>query len=133
MKVNGTPCRSIRDDDGAVAINDERWLPHDFRMTRIETLDDFAVAIRDMWVRGAPLIGVTAAYGMARQMARDPTDASLDAAWEVLHATRPTAINLKWALDMARRELAPLAPPTGPGPPSPSPVAWPTRIWRPTV
>ena len=63
---------------------------------------DIATAIRDMWVRGAPLIGVTAAYGVAIAMASDPSDAALDAAWETLHATRPTAINLRWALDEMR-------------------------------
>jgi methylthioribose-1-phosphate isomerase len=61
-----------------------------------------------MWVRGAPLIGVTAAYGMALAMAADPCDAALDAAWEKLHATRPTAINLRWALDEMRTLLTPI-------------------------
>lgn len=73
-------------------------------------LDDFATAIRDMSVRGAPLIGATAAWGMAEHMARDPSDASLNAAWDVLHETRPTAVNLRWALDAMRATLAPLPP-----------------------
>ena len=61
------------------------------------------VAIRDMWVRGAPLIGVTAAYGDGDcQALDDAVDAALDAAWETLHETRPTAINLRWALDWMR-------------------------------
>ncbi|MGO4839308.1 homocysteine S-methyltransferase family protein, partial [Rhizobiaceae sp. 2RAB30] len=68
------------------------------------------VAIRDMWVRGAPLIGVTAAYGMAIQMRDDASDAALDAAWETLHSTRPTAINLRWALNEMRNMLRPIAP-----------------------
>ncbi len=110
MKVDGKPFRSIWDKDGAVEIIDQRWLPHDFRIAGIDTLDEFAVAIRDMWVRGAPLIGATAAYGIARQMARDPSDAALSTAYDVLHDTRPTAINLKWALDRCRADLAVLAP-----------------------
>ncbi len=107
MKVKGTPYRSIwyEVDDDAVRIIDQRWLPHDFRVATLESLDDFAVAIRDMWVRGAPLIGATAAHGVARQMRRDPSDAALNEAWDVLHATRPTAINLKWALDRCRAHL----------------------------
>ncbi len=107
MKVNGTHYRSIwfDHDRGEVRIIDQRWLPHDFRVVTLESLDDFAVAIRDMWVRGAPLIGATAAYGMACQMARDASDAALDNAWEVLHETRPTAINLRWALDRCRAAM----------------------------
>jgi methylthioribose-1-phosphate isomerase len=68
------------------------------------------VAISDMWVRGAPLIGVTAAYGMAIAMVTDDSDAMLDKAWESLHRTRPTAINLKWALDEMRNGLRKLKP-----------------------
>jgi len=110
MKVGDTHYRSIwRDaDTGAVRIIDQRWLPHDFPLATLDALDDFATAIRDMWVRGAPLIGATAAYGVAAQMARDPSDTALSQAYDVLHATRPTAINLRWALDEMRATLAPL-------------------------
>ncbi|MBK0327974.1 S-methyl-5-thioribose-1-phosphate isomerase [Rhodobacteraceae bacterium F11138] len=112
MKVNGTPYRSIwyDHDTAEVRIIDQRWLPHDFRIATLKSRADFATAIYEMWVRGAPLIGVTAAYGMAEDMARDPSDANLDATWEALNATRPTAINLRWALDRCRAHLAPLAP-----------------------
>jgi methylthioribose-1-phosphate isomerase len=89
----------LSDDGRSVDIIDQRWLPHDFRIERIGTVAGIATAIRDMWVRGAPLIGVTAAYGVAMQMADDASDAALDAVWETLHETRPTAINLRWALD----------------------------------
>ncbi len=108
MKVGDRHYRSIwrDDDDGRVMIIDQRWLPHEFRVVSLETLEDFATAIRDMWVRGAPLIGATAAYGIAVEMARDPSDAALDHAWDVLHETRPTAINLRWALDDMRSFLA---------------------------
>ena len=112
MKVGERHYRSIwgEEETGAVRIIDQRWLPHDFRIATLETLPDFATAIRDMWVRGAPLIGATAAHGVAREMARDPSDAALDAAYEMLHATRPTAINLRWALDAMRGALRPLPP-----------------------
>src|SRR5690606_28435872 len=86
-------------------IVDQGWLPHQFGIENLRTVDAVAIAIKDMWVRGAPLIGVTAAYGMALQMRDDPSDAALDATWEKLHATRPTAINLRWALDEMRRLL----------------------------
>ncbi|TPN15019.1 S-methyl-5-thioribose-1-phosphate isomerase [Mesorhizobium sp. B2-1-3] len=98
----------LSDDGRSVEIIDQRWLPHDFRIVKVDTVNGIATAIRDMWVRGAPLIGVTAAYGVAMQMADDPADAALDAVWETLHETRPTAINLRWALDEMRRFLRPL-------------------------
>ncbi|CAN7396102.1 S-methyl-5-thioribose-1-phosphate isomerase [Mesorhizobium sp. LjNodule214] len=98
----------LSDDKRSVEIIDQRWLPHDFRVETIGTVAGIATAIRDMWVRGAPLIGVTAAYGVAIQMTEDPSDAALDAVWEILHETRPTAINLRWALDEMRRFLKPL-------------------------
>ena len=112
MKVGDTHYRSIWRDaaSGNVHIIDQRWLPHRFEIVTIRSLEEYATAIRDMWVRGAPLIGATAAYGVAAQMERDPSDASLDRAWDVLHATRPTAINLRWALDAMRTRLAALAP-----------------------
>lgn len=111
MKVNGTPYRSIwyHDADRVVRIIDQRWLPYDFRIAELRSLEDFATAIRDMWVRGAPLIGATAAWGVAEEMARDASDAALTRACEVLGATRPTAINLMWALERVRRALTPLA------------------------
>lgn len=110
MNVGGKHFRTIwlNEDGRSVDIIDQRWLPHEFRVVPLSTVEDVAVAIRDMWVRGAPLIGVTAAYGMAIQMQTDASDAALDAAWEKLHETRPTAINLRWALDEMRKLLKPL-------------------------
>ncbi len=110
MKVGDTHYRSIWQDSstGDIRIIDQRWLPHEFRIVTLETLEEFATAIRDMWVRGAPLIGATAAYGVALQMARDPSDESLNDAYDTLHATRPTAINLRWALDEMRSLLTAL-------------------------
>ncbi len=92
-------------DGRSIDIIDQRWLPHEFRIATLKTVDDVAVAIRDMWVRGAPLIGVTAAYGVAIAMGDDASDKNVDAVWEKLHETRPTAINLKWALDEMRKLL----------------------------
>ncbi|WP_323013232.1 S-methyl-5-thioribose-1-phosphate isomerase [Devosia sp.] len=112
MKVGDRHYHTIwlNTDARSVEIIDQRWLPHEFKIVTLKTVDDVAVAIRDMWVRGAPLIGVTAAYGMAIAMHDDASDATLDAVWDKLHETRPTAINLKWALDEMRTLLRPLPP-----------------------
>ena len=110
MKVGDTHYRSIWHDPDTltVSIIDQRWLPHRFEVVGLHSTDDFATAIRDMWVRGAPLIGATAAWGMATAVAHDSSDAGIDNAWELLHRTRPTAINLRWALDRMRQALKPL-------------------------
>ena len=107
MKVNGTHYRSIWYDhsDCEVKIIDQRWLPHDFRIVSLTNLTQFAVAIRDMWVRGAPLIGATAAYGVAISLNNDASDAGVKNTYDTLIKTRPTAINLKWALDRFIRML----------------------------
>src|SRR5271166_3963800 len=112
VKVSGRSYRTIwlNADGWGVDVIDQRWLPHEFRIATLSNVGDAATAVRDMWVRGAPLIGVAAAYGVALAMRADPSDASLDAAREKLHATRPTAINLRWALDAVRARLRPLAP-----------------------
>lgn len=112
MKVEGKHFRTIwvNEDGWSVDLIDQRWLPHEFRVETVRTVAGIATAIRDMWVRGAPLIGVAAAYGVAMRMREDPCDAALDAVWEELHATRPTAINLRWALDEMRNLLRPLPP-----------------------
>ncbi|TXH82724.1 MAG: S-methyl-5-thioribose-1-phosphate isomerase, partial [Rhizobium sp.] len=98
----------LNEDGRSVDIIDQRWLPHEFRVVTLKTVGEIAVAIRDMWVRGAPLIGVTAAYGVAIAMANDPSDTHLNAVWEELNETRPTAINLRWALNAMRDHLRPL-------------------------
>jgi methylthioribose-1-phosphate isomerase len=112
VNVSGRSYRTIwlNADGWGVDVIDQRWLPHEFRVATLRNVGDAATAIRDMWVRGAPLIGVTAAYGVALAMREDPSDAALEAAWERLHATRPTAINLRWALDAVRNRLRPLDP-----------------------
>ena len=97
-------------DGKTVEIIDQTRLPHDFVILRLETLEDAAHAIRSMQVRGAPLIGATAAYGMCLAVRDDPSDAGLASAHEILLATRPTAVNLRWALDDMCQVLAPLTP-----------------------
>ena len=112
MKVDGRHFSSIwlEPDGWSVSAIDQRVLPHDFVVARLTTCEAAADAIRSMLVRGAPLIGATAAFGVALAMRADATDAALDQAYRTLMATRPTAINLKWALDDMRSRLRPLPP-----------------------
>lgn len=101
MKVNGRHYRSIwlNEDGWRVDIIDQTRLPHEFETVTLETLEDAARAIEIMQVRGAPLIGATAAYGVCLGLREDASDAALEAADARLRRTRPTAINLMWALD----------------------------------
>jgi methylthioribose-1-phosphate isomerase len=112
MKIDGTPTRTLwlAEDGWGVAIIDQTRLPHELVTLTLRSTAEAARAIRDMWVRGAPLIGATAAYGMALAMREDSSDAALDRAHALLAAQRPTAINLRWALDEMRAVLAPLPP-----------------------
>jgi methylthioribose-1-phosphate isomerase len=107
VNVNGQACRSIclADDGWSVDIIDQTFLPHDFRWRRLTTPEEAAEAIQFMRVRGAPLIGATAAYGMALAMRRDASDISLQKHHAMLLATRPTAVNLRWALQRMRNLL----------------------------
>ncbi len=107
MRVSGAHYRTIwPTSTGAVRVIDQSRLPFEFTTVDLETLDDAASAIRAMVVRGAPLIGATAAYGLALAARRDASDARLDEAAQTLQATRPTAHNLVWALERMRRALA---------------------------
>ena len=101
MNVAGKPCRTIwpEPDGAAVRIVDQTLLPHCFATVRLGTAAGVAHAIRTMQVRGAPLIGAAGAYGLALAIQADPSDAALSAARAALLATRPTAVNLRWALD----------------------------------
>src|ERR1700730_5355853 len=114
MKVDGRHFRSIwlEPDGWSVGAIDQRRLPHEFIVARWTRADDAGDAIRSMLVRGAPLIGAAAAYGALRPMPHESSDTVLDQAYKMLIATRPTAINLKWALDEMQRTLRPLAPST---------------------
>ncbi|MCB8836399.1 S-methyl-5-thioribose-1-phosphate isomerase [Aurantimonas sp. VKM B-3413] len=107
MRVGDRDFRSIWPEPGGstVGIIDQTRLPHELKIVTLASLDDAATAIADMWVRGAPLIGATAAYGMAFALRADASDAGLDHAYDVLHAARPTAVNLRWALDAVRRRM----------------------------
>jgi methylthioribose-1-phosphate isomerase len=112
MKVEGKQFRSIwlEPDGWSVGAIDQRLLPHDFVVARLTTCDAAADAIASMLVRGAPLIGATAAFGIALAMRADGSDAALDRAYETLIGTRPTAINLRWAIEELRFALRPLSP-----------------------
>jgi methylthioribose-1-phosphate isomerase len=110
MKVGTTPYRSIWTEGEAVRIIDQTRLPHEFTVVTLETQEQAATAIRDMWVRGAPLIGATAAWGMAIAMRADASDAGLARAHDRLMETRPTAVNLRWALEDMLARLSPLPP-----------------------
>ena len=101
MKIDGKPTRTIwlESDGAAVGIIDQTLLPHRFVTARLATLEDAARAIKTMQVRGAPLIGAAVAYGVWLALRADASDDNLERAYATLLATRPTAVNLKWALD----------------------------------
>lgn len=109
MKINGTSFRTIwLADDASVAIIDQTRLPHDFAIVHVTSVAESVYAIKTMQVRGAPLIGAMAAYGVALAMRADASDAALDAAIAMLAASRPTAVNLAWALRAMDAALRPL-------------------------
>ncbi len=104
MKIDGKAYRTIwlGDDGWSVKIIDQTRLPHALVTARLSTVEEVARAILSMQVRGAPLIGATAAYGVAIAMREDASDEALDKAIAYLAKQRPTAINLRWALDEIR-------------------------------
>jgi methylthioribose-1-phosphate isomerase len=110
MKVGGKHYRSIWTDGarGVVHIVDQARLPHVFETATIASAEAMADAIRSMRVRGAPLIGVASAFGIALAVARDPSDESISKASALLRTTRPTAVNLAWAIGRMRERLAPV-------------------------
>lgn len=110
MKINGKPARTLwlQDDGWSIGILDQTRLPHAVETVVLKSADDAAYAIKAMLVRGAPLIGVTAAYGVALAMRKDTSDAALAEAVEFLASQRPTAVNLRWALEEMRQKLAPM-------------------------
>jgi methylthioribose-1-phosphate isomerase len=107
VRIRGQHYRTIfvADDGYTVAVIDQTRLPFAFELRRLQSVEHAAEAIRDMVVRGAPLIGVTAAYGIALAMRADPSDAGLARSMELLAASRPTAVNLRWALERMRTVL----------------------------
>lgn len=108
MKVNGAHTRAIwlNGDGWSVEVIDQTCLPHRFTTLRLVSVEDAARAITDMFVRGAPLIGATAAYGLALAMRSDPGDDYLASSARALLATRPTAVNLRWVVDRMHASLA---------------------------
>ncbi len=107
MKVDGKPYRTIwvNGDGWSVEIIDQTKMPHVFETVTLKTVADAAHAIKAMLVRGAPLIGATAAYGICLALREDDSDEAIDRAHDLLIATRPTAVNLRWALDEMREAL----------------------------
>jgi methylthioribose-1-phosphate isomerase len=107
MRVNGKAYRTIwlADDGRSVDIIDQTMLPHRFAVVRLRNVADAVRAIATMQVRGAPLIGAAAAYGICLAVAADSSDEALDRAYDALLASRPTAVNLRWALDTMRAHL----------------------------
>ena len=100
MNINGQPTRSIwTQPDGSIGIIDQTRLPQQVVTATLASAAEVIDAIRAMRVRGAPLIGVTGAYGLALALREDASDAAVDAAHHALNAARPTAVNLRWALD----------------------------------
>ena len=112
MRVGARHYRTIwvAADGWSVEVIDQTRLPHALETRSLRSVDDAADAIRTMVVRGAPLIGATAAYGLCLALRQEPGEAALAAAYEKLLATRPTAVNLRWALDEMRAAMAPLPP-----------------------
>jgi len=110
MNIDGKAWRTIGLEAGgrSVWVIDQTLLPHRFETRSLRSLEDAAAAISTMVVRGAPLIGVTGAYGLMLALQRDPSGSALAAAFAQLNATRPTAVNLRWALERVRDLVAPL-------------------------
>jgi methylthioribose-1-phosphate isomerase len=111
MKIDGTPYRSIWVDEAdgwSVRIIDQTKLPWSVDIVRVTDVDTMAHAIKAMLVRGAPLIGASAAYGVALALRADASDSNLRSALTLLGETRPTAINLRWALARMEKVLTPL-------------------------
>ncbi len=107
MNIEGKHYRTVwvSKDGKSVEIIDQTKLPFKFEVLTLDSAQKVATAIQEMWVRGAPLIGVVAAYGMALGMQQDPSDKNLQSSYDLLIKTRPTAINLKWALDRMMESL----------------------------
>jgi methylthioribose-1-phosphate isomerase len=114
MNINGIAYHSIwsrtHDRQRHVEIIDQTRLPYEFATLELHDCAATVAAIRGMQLRGAPLIGVAAAYGLALAMEEDSSDAALASAYRQLLAARPTAVNLRWALDRMRGLLAPATP-----------------------
>ena len=113
MKVKGKKYKSIWLDKkkSVVAVIDQRLLPHQFKLLYLKNIKDVKRAIQNMVVRGAPLIGVTVAYGIYLSMKKDPSDKNLNSSVNFLKDARPTAVNLSWALEFMKKKLLDEKPP----------------------
>ena len=105
MKVKNKKFTTIWIENSEVKIIDQTKLPFEFKVQKLESLNDFCTAITDMKVRGAPLIGVTAAFGFAKSIEQNSSKINIQKCYQKLLGTRPTAINLKWALDTIKKKL----------------------------
>src|SRR5215469_11562872 len=109
MKIDGVHYRSIwlSDNGWSVKIFDQRQLPWRVEIAELTTVAAAARAIKEMWTRGAPLIGATAAYGLCLGLRADSSDTALERDYQTLLSTRPTAVNLRWALDRVKVTVKP--------------------------
>ena len=107
MRVKGKNYKSIWLDNKKQVVTaiDQRLLPHQFKLLFLKNIKDIKKAIKEMVVRGAPLIGVTAAYGIYLSMKKDPSDKNLNYSINFLKNARPTAVNLSWALEFMKKKL----------------------------
>ena len=110
MKIEGKEYRTIWFENNVVKIIDQTKLPHQFIIKDLKTVKDAINAIKIMEVRGAPLIGVTAAFGIANSTKNDASDNNIIFSYKRLLSTRPTAVNLQWALDKMKGELLKVKP-----------------------
>jgi methylthioribose-1-phosphate isomerase len=110
MRIEGKHYRTIWSDGELVFVIDQTKLPHEFKVVEWLKVEDAAQGIATMVVRGAPLIGAAAAYGMALAMKANPSDQALERGYDLLVRSRPTAVNLRWALDRMSGVLQNLAP-----------------------
>ena len=111
MKIDGTYYRSIwlSENGWSVNIFDQRELPWNLKIVELTTAEQAATAIKEMWTRGAPLLAMTGAYGLCMALREDASDTSLKKNYQLLLETRPTAVNLKWALDKIKATAKPLS------------------------
>ena len=105
MKVKNRSFSTIWLENSEIKIIDQTRLPFEFKIQKLQSLNDFCKAIKDMKVRGAPLIGVAAAFGFAKSIEKNSSLMNIKSSYKKLLKTRPTAVNLKWALDKIKKEL----------------------------
>ena len=105
MKVNKKNYSTIWLENEKIKIIDQTFLPFKFKIDELKSLNDYCIAIKNMKVRGAPLIGITAALGFAKSIIKNPKNSNIEISYSKLLKTRPTAVNLKWALERIKKEI----------------------------